>query len=124
VAPRSVRLLPHRRVAGGPASLLVRHPLPLCLSGSGRRWEEPRRCGGGGVAGVGNGGPAAGDGVVVAWRRRAPTCLAFFFFFLCREYLWVAHGKERETPSRRGRPSTPFFAVRHKLRTTKNCVVR
>jgi hypothetical protein len=72
---------------------------------------------------VGNGGPAAGDDVVVAWRRRARPAL-LFFFFLCREYLWVAHGKERVTLSRRGRPSTPFFAVRHILRTTKNCVMR
>jgi hypothetical protein len=71
-----------------------------------RRWRG---------AGVGNGGPAAGDG---------RECFFIFFFFLCREYLWVAHGKERVTPSRRGRPSTPFFAVRHRLRTAKNCVVR
>jgi hypothetical protein len=32
-----------------------------------------------------------------------------FFIFMCREYLWVAHGKERPTPSRRGRPSTPLL---------------
>jgi hypothetical protein len=67
-------------------------------------------CGGGGIAGVGNGGPAAGDGVVVAWRRRAPACLAFFLFsFFCVMSIWVAHDKERVTPSRWGRPSTPFL---------------
>jgi hypothetical protein len=65
-------------------------------------------CGGGGIAGVGNGGPAAGGGVVVAWRRRAPACLAFFSFF-CAVSIWVAHDKERVTPSRWGRPPTPFL---------------
>jgi hypothetical protein len=33
----------------------------------------------------------------------------FFFLFLCCEYLWVAHGKEWVTPSRRGRPSKTFL---------------
>jgi hypothetical protein len=36
--------------------------------------------------------------------------LAFFknfCIFLCRAYFWVTHGKERVTPSPRGRPSTP-----------------
>jgi hypothetical protein len=67
-------------------------------------------CGGGGVTGVGNGGPAAGGGVVVAWRRRALACLAFFLFFsfFCAVSIWVAHGKERVTPSRCGTAVDPF----------------
>jgi hypothetical protein len=64
-------------------------------------------CGGGGIAGVGNGGPAADGGVVVAWRRRAPPCLAFFSF-VCAVSIWVAHGKERVTPSRCGTAVDPF----------------
>jgi hypothetical protein len=69
---------------------------------------------------VGNGGPAAG--VVVAWRRQAPACLTFFSFFRAVS-IWVAHGKERVTPSRWGGRQPLFFAVRYMLRTTKTYVV-
>jgi hypothetical protein len=36
-------------------------------------------------------------------------CFFLFFSFFCAVSIWVAHGKERVTPSRWGRPSTPFL---------------
>jgi hypothetical protein len=41
--------------------------------------------------------------------RGGPWPALLFFHFFCAVSIWVAHDKERVTPSRWGRPSTPFL---------------
>jgi hypothetical protein len=72
--PAAVRRLPPYS-CGGPSSRRS------CRDEAAADRAVQPTCGGGGVAGVGNGGLAASGGVVVPWRRRTPACLACFLFF-------------------------------------------